>query len=344
MCRVNKQKYEKLKKDPLPWYCPACMSEIPFSQIKYKKLKNLLYPKNALQQPLQIIKKSNKEIKDLMARFKQATDLADPSENVTSCDYYDVNDISNRRINENDLSVIHLKISPLPLHINELKLFLSFFKYKSDIISISQSRITKSNTLTTNIDIPGYNIEHTPIESKASGCLLYISDKILYKLRNDLNVYCPKQLVSVFIELLLSNKPSQITGTIYKYPSMNGSTFTNDHLKNMFNGVHYEIKSTLLTGYFNVNLMNYDKREAHIVFLSFSLTTNFTPQITLNTRVNEKSATLIDNIFVNNPSFKYLSGNITTSISDHLPQFIILETFKGNNLKPRTSTYYLQAL
>ena len=222
-----------MKKDPLPWYCPACMSEIPFSQINNKEFKNLLYPKNTLQQPPQIIKKSNKEIKDLMARFKQVTDLLDPSENLTSCDYYDVNDISKLRINENDLSVIHLNISSLPLHINELKLFLNFFKCKFDIISISESRITKSNTLTTNIDIPGYNIEHTPTESKAGGCLLYISDKIPYKLRNDLNVYCPKQLESVFIELLLSNKPSQIIGTIYKHPSMNVSTSTNDHLKNM---------------------------------------------------------------------------------------------------------------
>ena len=157
-----------MKKDPLPWYCPACMSEIPFSQINNKEFKNLLYPKNTLQQPPQIIKKSNKEIKDLMARFKQVTEILDQSENLTSCDNYDVNDISKLRINENDLSVIHLSISSLPLHINDLKFFLGFFKYKFDIISLSESRITKSNTLTTNIDIPGYNIEHTPTESKAA--------------------------------------------------------------------------------------------------------------------------------------------------------------------------------
>ena len=41
---INKRKYEKLKKD-LPWYCPACMSEIPFSQINNKEFINLLYPK-----------------------------------------------------------------------------------------------------------------------------------------------------------------------------------------------------------------------------------------------------------------------------------------------------------
>ena len=158
-----------------------------------------------------------------MARFKQVTDLLDPSENLTSCDHYDVNDISQLRINENDLSVIHLNISSLPIHINGLKLFLSFFKCKFNIISISQSRITKSNTLTTNIDIPGYNIEHTPTESKTGSCC--ISNKIPYNLRNGLNVYCPKQLESVFIELLFSNKPSQIIDTIYKHPSIKVPTY-----------------------------------------------------------------------------------------------------------------------
>ena len=119
------------------------------------------------------------------------------------------------------------------------------------------------------------------------------------------------------------------------------STFTNGHLKNMFNAYHYENKSTLLTGDFNVNLIIYDKKRSTYNFLELLFNHNFTPQITLPTRVNEKSATLIDNIFVNNPSFKYLSGNITTSISDHLPQFIILENFKGSNLKQeRVSTTY----
>ena len=86
---INKLKYEKLKKDPLPWYYTACISEIPFSKINNKEFINLLYPKNTFQ-PLQIIKKSNKEIKDLTARFEQVNDLVDLSGNLN---YYDVNDI-----------------------------------------------------------------------------------------------------------------------------------------------------------------------------------------------------------------------------------------------------------
>ena len=88
-----------------------------------------------------------------MACLKQVDELLDPSGNVTSYDYYDINDITKLRTNENDLSIIHLNISFLPLHINNLKILLSFFKVKFDIISISEKRITRNNTLTTNTDI-----------------------------------------------------------------------------------------------------------------------------------------------------------------------------------------------
>ena len=65
-------------------------------------------------------------------------------------------------------------------------------------------------------------------------------------------------------------------------------------------------------------------------FLEQLFNHNFTPQITLPTRITEKTATLTDNIFVNDQTQMYNSGNIATSISDHLPQFIITENGKGD--------------
>ena len=50
---------------------------------------------------------------------------------------------------------------------------------------------------------------------------------------------------------------------------MNESTVTNNHLKNILNAIHYESKSTLLTGGFNVNLINFN----NITFSSYSFTT-----------------------------------------------------------------------
>ena len=56
------------------------------------------------------------------------------------------------------------------------------------------------------------------------------------------------------------------------------------------------------------------------------------PQITLPTRMAHKSATLTDNILINYSEYKCVSDNITSFISDHLPQFIIFENFKANSI------------
>ena len=48
------------------------------------------------------------------------------------------------------------------------------------------------------------------------------------------------------------------------------------------------------------------------------------PTVDKPTRVRSTSATLIDNIFVNNPEMVLVSGNIISDISDHFSQFCIL--------------------
>ena len=149
---INNQKYEKLKKDPLAWYCGDCTTKIPFSTLSNKDFKDFLYS-TTTPQPSQILQKSSKEIKKMMSRFKQVNQLFDRSENSISCDYYDVDDFNKIVVNQSDLTVIHLNISSLALHIDKLKLFLSLIKTKFDIICISESRITKSNSLTVNINI-----------------------------------------------------------------------------------------------------------------------------------------------------------------------------------------------
>ena len=66
------------------------------------------------------------------------------------------------------------------------------------------------------------------------------------------------------------------------------------------------------------------------------LSHNFIPQITLPTRVTGRTATLIDNILINSYENKCTSGNITTSTSDHLPQFLNIENFEGQTYKIKT--------
>ena len=152
--------------------------------------------------------------------------MLEESESPVSCDYYNVHDLSKIQIHQHDLSIIHLNISSLSSHIHELKLFLSIPKICFDIICISESKISKHNLPTININIQGYNFEHTLTESKTGETLMYISKKKnSYKIRSNLNIYNPKQLESIFIEILRPDLPVGIVGTIYKHPSMSVSTF-----------------------------------------------------------------------------------------------------------------------
>lgn len=58
------------------------------------------------------------------------------------------------------------------------------------------------------------------------------------------------------------------------------------------------------------------------------------PYILQPSRVTDRSATLIDNIFANTFNFNALSGDLVTKISDHLPQFLITEDLKVNYVTP----------
>ena len=136
--------------------------------------------------------------------------------------------IKKNKIKEQGLSLSHLNISSFSAHINESKTLLSQVDTKFDIICISESRISKKNSLTSNIDIQRDNIEQTPTESSAGGSLIYISQKLSYKLREDLQIHTPNKLESDFIELLIPSKPSLILGTIYKHPSMQHFKFNNN--------------------------------------------------------------------------------------------------------------------
>jgi hypothetical protein len=62
----------------------------------------------------------------------------------------------------------------------------------------------------------------------------------------------------------------------------------------------------------------------------------FHPQILKPTRITDHTATLIDNIFFNSLEHLTLSGNIVSDISDHLPNFLIINKISelpNNNLR-----------
>ena len=82
----------------------------------------------------------------------------------------------------------------------------------------------------------------------------------------------------------------------------------------------------LFNGYFNLNLMNHQSHSVTGEFLDALYSNMFFPLITRPTRITSHSATLIDNIFVNQFFARSRSGLFFTDISDHLPIFLFIST------------------
>ena len=105
--------------------------------------------------------------------FKRRVSMILWSENTINSDYYDLKHFQKIKIKQQDFSLLHLNISSLSCHINDLVSFPALLNTKFDLTCITETRLSDKNPLTTNIELPGYNIEQTPTESSAGGTLIY---------------------------------------------------------------------------------------------------------------------------------------------------------------------------
>jgi len=107
--------------------------------------------------------------------------------------------------------------------------------------------------------------------------------------------------------------------------------FNNNYLEPLLQKAININKPVILAGDFNVNLLKYGTHSDTNDFVDTLHTIYFSPQILTPTRLTSQSSTLIDNIFLNTHNFITFSGNLTTSISDHLPQYLFIDNFFQTN-------------
>ena len=67
-------------------------------------------------------------------------------------------------------------------------------------------------------------------------------------------------------------------------------------------------------------------------FIDLMYTSSFHPTFNTPTCVSATSKTLINNIFYNCRIKDVISGNVTTSFSDHLTQFLIVSNKQSNKV------------
>ena len=149
------------------------------------------------------------------------------------------------------------------------------------------------------MNLNNYSFEFTPTGTSAGGTLLYITNHLSYKCRNDLNIYKKNELECNFSEIVNPNpkKSNIIVGVIYRHPSMDLTDFNCNYLNKLLENISKEQKSVFPLGYFNVNLLNYNGHNQTNEFLDFLASDSFITLILQPTRITSHSNTLIDNKF-----------------------------------------------
>ena len=111
------------------------------------------------------------------------------------------------------------------------------------------------------------------------------------------------------------------------------------YLKTEFENISKERKSFFLLGGFNVDILSYNEHNQANKFLDSLVSYSFTPLILQPTRITSHSNTLLDNIFSNVIDLDIISGNLSATISDHLPQFAIIPNTFGNISGNKSNIY-----
>ena len=170
--------------------------------------------------------------------------------------------------------------------------------------------------------------------------MLYISNRLSYKPRSDLNMYSKNHLESTFVPIINSKKSSIVVGCVYKHRNMDVLDF-NFLINQLLDKISKKQNQVFLLGYFKINLLNYNEHQPINEFLDSLISNSTISYIFQPNRLTSHSKTLFDTIFSNVLSCEAISGNITATISDHLTQFLFppnvlsIPLYKKSNILER---------
>ena len=231
---------------------------------------------------------------------------------------------------ESSLSFFHNNIVSLNKNLDNLvDHYLDELDFHFNVIGITETKITKSNEPLCNFQIPGYNFEQVPTPLVSGGVGLFIDDTLSYIV---LEKTSTEAFQALWVEFSFLKQKNIICGIIYR--QHNSPDLFLNYINDTLERLNSTGKRICLLGDFNMCLLKTSTSHYSHDFLTTLQSNYLIPTIDKPTRVHRTTATLIDNIFVNNPEQVLMSGNIITDVSDHFSQFCILSSAKEkSNIK-----------
>ena len=163
-------------------------------------------------------------------------------------------------------------------------------------------------------------------------------------MRDDLSVFIPNIIETLFIEYDTHEHKREILGVVYKPntpPKADLDIFTNT-IHELMEKINEERWYAVIMGNMNIDVLQYNNHDKTIAYIDEIFTYGFLPTITKPTHISHTSSTLIDHIYSNDYNNFNKAGIIITDVADHYGTFYLKHKCnpkpKGSPVKHRRIT------
>ena len=231
------------------------------------------------------------------------------------------------------LSILDLNIQNIFSKFDELVCFIQTINIKHPIsaICLNECWISQEHDVT-GLHLEGYTMffqRGNRVGHGHCGLITYIHESFLSKEIAIENVHTSWDYLCVQLSHTSPNSRKYLLCNVYRLPcylSEDINLFTIE-FSNFLRSVKHINSSVFICGDFNINLLLISSNRHFADYFDNVISTGFFPKITLPTRIQESSSTLIDQIWSNNleENIKSTSGIIINDISDHKMIFTFIE-------------------
>ena len=267
--------------------------------------------------------------------------------NENTCNYFEPDKLNKLLLNgKNNLSMFCLNCQGLRAHWDGFSDLINKMNSDDNIGSFDIIGITELYSMSSGeCSINGYHPlifkTRTDLMGSRGGVGMYIKNTYQINARNDLSIFIPHILVSIFVEIYI-NKKLFIIGTIYRPntpPKADLDIFMHTIME-LLTLLNKEHKDIFLLGDINIDLLKYSDHLKTNEYLENIFSHGYIPLITKPSRITTHSATLIDHIYTNKQDFKSTSGIVITDVSDHFGIFSITQISNKKKQLPSNKTSY----
>ena len=263
-----------------------------------------------------------------------------------NCLFYDELNFLNKFNSYRDSIILNANIQSLQSKYNKLRDFvvsLGTNNIPVEIISLQEIWSVHDVDL---YDLPGFQklIFKVRDKSRGGGVGFYVKSGLNYYINNDFSAFHERIFESICIDVEFKAGKKNRFVNIYRPPGNHPFLSQSDQLAAFFmeftsllSRLSLDATETYILMDSNIDLLNISGNPASLNLLELCLSNGFLNIVTKATRTSQNRFSLIDQIFTNSNSSKYMSGVILNDISDHFFTFSSLNSSKSIQ-KPKLKT------